>query len=255
MTEFYDHPPNQALACSERRDAATIRRYTSLPLDVRNPSDIHPVLFNWDNSGSTDGNGGLVEQNRIQTQLSTELKMQRAITPSVVAGSAGFGKSTPFELRTPLTSVDKLHLQPLVASTGTPHCQRLPIAVDFMVQARQVLATTFEREVRTSWIFDFCDGHAQDKQHLAAAIKASQDIAMRENIHIFFFGIGRGCDIAYLQQLAQPGRPAVHVTEVESFRRFFEWLTQSLHMYRCSRPGDRVELPRFGDGPRLITEG
>ena len=253
MSEYLNERAGCELAT--RPDEETIHRYVSLPLGVRNPAASHPVLLCWDNSGSTAGNGAIDEENHAQDQLAKELKIQRSIAPSVLVATAGFGTAKPFELMTPFAPSDKLVLPKLVANTSTPHCQRVEMAVDFMITARRILSQEFEREVRTAWIFDFCDGAADDNQHVARAIKASHETALREQIHVFFFGVGRDCNFPYLEQLAQPGRPAVLMKKVESFRRFFEWLTQSLNIYQCSRPGDRVELPPFEDGPRLITEG
>jgi uncharacterized protein YegL len=130
------------------------------------------------------------------------------------------------------------------------------MAVDFVAKARQILATEFAREVRRAWIFDFTDGATQDRERINEAINASKVTALQEGIHIFYFGVGSDCDMSYLKQLAQSGRPPVHLKEVESFHRFFEWLHESLHIYSCSRRGDRVELPPFDDNhPPLITEG
>ena len=249
--------PSSALSLPrfQTADEMVLRRYTSISLESRNPQPAHPVLFLMDNSTSTRDNGANRQLNKVQAQLSAELRQERAIAPSVLVALAAFGRSSPFELRTPFTPSNSLNLQPLIPETDTPHCQRLSLAVDFMAQAREILASQFEREVRTGWIFDFCDGVPTDAQYASKAVEASKVIAMQKNIHIFFFGIGDDCPRAYLESLAQPGRPYVHVREIESFRRFFEWLTQSLRIYSCSRPGDCVELPPFGDGPRLITEG
>jgi uncharacterized protein YegL len=157
---------------------------------------------------------------------------------------------------TPFTPADQLDLKPITAANGTPHCQSIVMAVDYVAKARKLLTAEFAREVRIAWIFDFSDGGTMDMGHFDDAVKASKVTALKERIHIFYFGIGDGCDEEYLRKLAQPGRPPVHVRNVESFQRFFEWLQQSLHVYSCSRPGARVQLPAFDDEhPGLITEG
>ena len=237
MSDFNSGSEGRELATRPTQDV--IRRHVALPLDERNPAAAHPVLLCFDNSGSTRMNGAIEEQNRAQEQLANELKLQRSIAPSVLVATAGFGTTKAFDLKTAFTPSDKLVLPKLVANTSTPHCERIVMAVDFMVKAKQILSREFEREVRTAWIFDFCDVGSDDKHLLAKAIHASHHTALNAQLHLFMFAVGRNADLSYLQQIAQPGRPAVAMPEVESFRRFFEWIVQSLNIYQCSRPGER----------------
>jgi uncharacterized protein YegL len=249
-------PLRRLLGQSDSVSDGMFQRYVSQRRGVRNPTAAHPVLFKFDNSGSTNSNGACREINAFQVRVSEELKLDRRIAPSVLVATATFGRSTAFEVRIPFTPADELDLKPVVANCGTPHCESMVMAVEFVAKARQILATEFCREVRRAWIFDLTDGATQDRQHNNKAVSASKVTALQEGIHIFYFGVGDNCDMNYLRELAQPGRPPVHLKEVEDLRRFFEWLHESLHIYSCSRRGDRVELPPFDDNhPPLITEG
>jgi uncharacterized protein YegL len=122
-----------------------------------------------------------------------------------------------------------------------------------IVLARKNLSRQLNVSQRKSWLIDFSDGAAVDKQHVAAARHAVQNVAAESGIEVFLYGVGAGADMTFLHSIEQADRPAELLRSEKNFAELFQWLSNSLRIVSQTTPGRSTVLSSV-NGKSIITQ-
>ena len=82
---------------------------------------------------------------------------------------------------------------------------------------------------------------------------AVREIAAECGIYVWLFGVGPAADMQFLNSIAQPGRPAEHLTSDRDFARLFTWVANSLKSVSRSLKGAVIEIESVS-GRKLILD-
>ncbi len=217
------------------------------------PSEVHQITIGYDKSPSTYVCSA-AEEIEIGTkkcvQQICEHPMLRRTTEFSVFG---FGRKAPAQCYCDFTPAEAFEMPKLPRSMGTWIDDLYITMIEANLKQVKLHTGEYDQDVRSAWIFYFSDFCANGMPRLEEALRL-RDQASENGINIFLIGAGDHFDERCASELAQPGRPPVHMRGVKDFLAFFEWLFRSLRQKSTSVPGSPLQLeelfgkPLQGDG-------
>ena len=141
---------------------------------------------------------------------------------------------------------------PLMKADGqTPMGEAVNLALD-LLEARKEQYRNTGTEYYQPWLVLMTDGKPYGGEE-SELVRAKERVAQMINdgkLTVFPIGIGKDADFSTLFDFSSPKRKPVKLKGL-NFRKFFEWLSASMHNVSVSRPGDEVRFP----DPTLWAEG
>lgn len=194
-----------------------------------------PVHLLLDNSGSMVGEP-IAEVNRAQKAFGSDIAKDRLLAESLLISVVTYSTDSnePFEVVVKAVEPSRFKPPTLRAETWTPQCKRLIEFLSRLAYERQTASKN--RAIQASWVFEFSDGLANDRE-LEADAKKAVATALDFGIQVYLFGVGPQADLDFLRYLSQPGRPAERLPE-GGWADFFSWLHRSVSRASMSQSGD-----------------
>lgn len=221
-------------------------------LEERPTEAQHIVQINLDNSGSVFGSDAIKALRAAIPEFIRTLNSDWAISASALCAFAVFGGEREWCYCGPFAPPKELEAPAIEAYGGTPLCNRLIESIRVISAQRKLVRNVLKASQRRAWLLEITDGCATDSNLNREAMRAVQETAIENGIEVHLIGMGEAADMDFLNQLAQPGRPAEPLEELD-YRKLFGWLSNSLRSVSRSMPGEIVEIPSLS-GNLIRTE-
>lgn len=185
---------------------------------------------------STSMSGAPIEELQAGlTQFIKEVSRDKTARTRVEVAIVTFGPAQVVQVFAP---IDHIRAPQLVADNDTPLGAALNLAVDCLLERKQMYRSNGTQYYRP-WVFLITDGAPTDGD---AWMQASQRIKAEEQRKgLSFFAVGvEGADMDVLNSIGS--RPAIKLKGY-SFAEMFKWLSASIERVSSSRPDETVTLP------------
>ena len=140
------------------------------------------------------------------------------------------------------TTADNASSPIMTADGQTPMGEAVNLSLD-LLEARKAQYISNGTEYYQPWLVLMTDGkpYGGDESELVRAKERATQMVNDKKLTVFPIGIGNNADFMTLRSFS-PKRAPVKLKGL-NFRKFFEWLSASMHNVSASRPGDSVNLP------------
>jgi uncharacterized protein YegL len=205
-----------------------------------NPDPRCPCLLLLDTSGSMEGepvahlNSGL---ELFQTDLQQDELARRRCEVALVT----FGGTV--SIMQDFVTADQFRAPHLTASGQTPMGAAMLQGLR-MIRERKEKYRQAGIDYYRPWMFLITDGEPTDAwQEATRQVHAE---AASNGLIFFAVGVPPSVNMQTLGQIAAPGRQAVMLKSIDSFREMFKWLSNSQRRVSASKPGEQVALTPVG---------
>lgn len=141
------------------------------------------------------------------------------------------------------TLADDANTPPMTADGMTPMGEAVNLAID-LLEARKKQYYESGLEYYQPWLVIMTDGFPNgNKQEQSRAEERASSMVMDDKLTVFPIGIGRDADRETLTRFS-PRRSPVKLKGL-NFRKFFAWLSASMHTVSVSRPDEKISLPKI----------
>jgi len=205
------------------------------------PSEVHQITIGYDKSPSTYVCSAAEEIQTGSKKCIQQIRNHPQLRRTTELAVFGFGKTSPAKCYCDFTPAEVFEMPQLPRSMGTWIDDLYIDMVEANLKRMEGHAKDCDQDVRSAWIFYFSDFLAGAMPRLDEALRL-RDQATESGINIFLIGAGESFDERVAAELAQPGRPPVHMRGVKDFLEFFEWLYRSLRQKSMSVPGAPLKL-------------
>lgn len=212
------------------------------------------ALMNFDNSGSVYSAGGFEILKRIQPKFIADVQRDPGIRSTLQMQFGYFGTEKPLILDGPFCSVMELKVPELPVVNSTNLLARIRASLKVLAVGRKLASRHFNVDLRNSWLVETTDGYPTDKHLFDEVRELVRTFAVENKIEVHLLGIGKSSDMDFLNELAQPGRPAQQLESVEDFARLFNWVRHSVKIINASVPHTQLEIPSLS-GSLIPTQG
>ena len=216
-------------------------------------AELFQVVFLLDNSYSMDGNKGSLQLmeglDAFVSQVCKDPKLAKMLEISVWT----FGDSSPTKMVSDFVPAREFTAPVVIANCYTYLWELVSDGIEHTLDRKQIVERELDADSRAAWVFvpsDFCALDDAEKPRAMQAIAK----ATEANVNLFLLGCGDSPNRAVMESMAQPGRPPVMITEIGSWKVFFDWLIVSLRTKSQSIPQQPNELPLLGN-TSLIGDG
>ncbi|MBQ6971365.1 MAG: VWA domain-containing protein [Synergistaceae bacterium] len=141
------------------------------------------------------------------------------------------------------TTADNASTPVMTAGGQTPMGEAVNLALD-MLEARKKQYIKSGIEYYQPWLVLMTDGkpYGGEKDELVRAKERSSQMVEDGKLTVFPIGIGNNADFSTLYDFSPKRRPVK--LKGLNFRKFFEWLSASMHSVSVSKPDDkRIDIP------------